>query len=219
MAERIFTTKLALVNKTTEQWALETSVPVKGCPCVEWTVSGKPKLKIGDGSNTFADLEYVGGSDEAITEVTYDQIVDALGYIPINPNIIGVANGVVPLDENSLISSVYLPSYVDDVIEVNGIANAPEIGEAGKIYVDTATDTSYRWTGTMYSEISKSITVTASENNGYVKVNGTDVLVYTLEVDDALSAESEKPVMNKVVTAALNDKVSVGDTLILNCTL
>lgn len=219
MAERIFTTKLALVNKTTEQWALETNVPVKGCPCVEWTVSGKPKLKIGDGSNTFADLEYVGGSDEAITEVTYDQIVDALGYIPINPNIIGVANGVVPLDENSLISSVYLPSYVDDVIEVNGIANAPETGEAGKIYVDTATDTSYRWTGTMYSEISKSITVTASENNGYVKVNGTDVLVYTLEVDNALSAESEKPVMNKVVTAALNDKVSVGDTLILNCTL
>src|SRR5207253_2630853 len=30
---------------------------------------------------------------------------------------IGAANGIVPLDGSTLISAVYLPSYVDDVLE------------------------------------------------------------------------------------------------------
>ena len=45
MANQTFETKLAIVNKTTDEWASETTIPVKGCPCVEWTDSGKPKMK------------------------------------------------------------------------------------------------------------------------------------------------------------------------------
>ena len=38
-------------------------------------------------------------------------------------------------------------------------------------------------------------------------------------IDDALSDTSENPVQNKIIKAALDDKVNVTDTLVLNCTL
>ena len=46
-----------------------------------------------------------------------------------------------------------LPSFVDDVLEYAAVANFPATGEAGKIYVATGTNKSYRWTGTTYAEV------------------------------------------------------------------
>lgn len=51
------------------------------------------------------------------------------------------------------IPSDYLPSYVDDVLEYAGTANFPTTGETGKIYVDTSTNSTYRWSGSTYVEI------------------------------------------------------------------
>lgn len=48
--------------------------------------------------------------------------------------------------ENQKIPSKYLPSYVDDVIEVPGIHNQTT-GEFNKIYVDVNTNKMYRWNG------------------------------------------------------------------------
>lgn len=82
-------------------------------------------------------------------------------------------------------------------------------------------------------------------NNGYIKVNGTDVKVYehsqsdwnetdeTAEgyiknkpvipegvvVDTELSDTSTNAIANKVVKAALDGKLNLTDKLILNCTL
>lgn len=146
---------------------------------------------------------------------------------------------------NGKIPTSQLPSFVDDVIEVNDINNAPEMGETDKIYVDTVTNKTYRWSGTAYVEISASDIVTASEKNGYIKINGTDVKVYesvqsdwneTDEtspafiknkpvipsgsvIDSELSETSENSVQNKVITAALADKIDIKDSLTLNCTL
>ena len=50
-----------------------------------------------------------------------------------------------------------LPSYVDDVIEVDNYAALPPTGEAGKIYVDKETNKTYRWGGSAYVEISASL--------------------------------------------------------------
>lgn len=239
MEEKILQTKIALVNKTTSEWTAESTVPFKGCPCVEFTTDGKTKLKIGDGTNLYAALPYVAD------ELTAALIISALGYTPIDNSKIGVAEGVASLDATGKVPVSQLPSYVDDVVEVNGIDNAPETGETDKIYVDTNTNKTYRWSGTSYVEISASDVVTASENNGYIKINGTDVRVYEpvqsdwnetdetspsfiknkpvipneTVIDSELSETSENPVQNKVIAAALKDKISNGDTLILNCTL
>ena len=70
---------------------------------------------------------------------------------------VGAANGVAPLDASSLIPSTYLPSYVDDVLEVADVASLPMTGEAGKIYITIDTNATYRWTGSLYVEISSTL--------------------------------------------------------------
>jgi hypothetical protein len=61
------------------------------------------------------------------------------------------ANLPLKLDGSALISSQYLPSYVDDVQEYNSFANFPTVGETGKIYVDiSGSNKVYRWSGTSY---------------------------------------------------------------------
>ena len=76
------------------------------------------------------------------------------------------ANGYVGLDGSSKIASTYLPSYVDDVEEYAAIANFPGTGETGKIYVTTGTNKTYRWTGSVYVEISASPGSTDSVTEG-----------------------------------------------------
>lgn len=239
MAERIMTTKIELVNYTTAEWETETRIPFKGCACVEFTPDGKTKMKIGDGTNLYSSLPYIAD------DITAAMIISALGYTPLDGSKIGVADGVASLDSAGKVPASQLPSYVDDVLEVVGIDNAPEIGETDKIYVDTLTNKTYRWSGTSYVEISASDVVTASDKNGYIKVNGTDVKVYEpaqadwnetdetspafiknkpvipqgSTVDSELSETSTNPVQNKIVTAALSDKVDKTDSLFLNCTL
>ena len=214
MAEITQTGKIALVNYTTAEWQAETRIPFKGCACVEFTADGKTKLKIGDGANLFAELPYVAD------ELTAALIIAALGYTPLDSSKLGVAEGAASLDASGKIPTTQLPSYVDDVIEVDGIDNAPITGESDKIYVDTVSNKTYRWSGTAYVEISASDIVTASDQNGYIKINGTDVKVYEPEaIDTALSETSENAVQNKVITAALANKIDKSDTLVLNCTL
>ncbi|HNC40285.1 MAG TPA: hypothetical protein PK522_00720 [Nitrosomonas sp.] len=70
----------------------------------------------------------------------------------------GAANGVVPLNGSSLIDSTYLPSYVDDVLEYANFAAFPVTGETGKIYVALDTSKIYRWTGSIYVEVSQGVT-------------------------------------------------------------
>lgn len=87
---------------------------------------------------------------------------------------IGVANGVVPLDSDSLIPSQYLPSYVDDVIEVANYASLPseDSAQASKIYVTLDTNLTYRWGGTEYVEISKSLTLGETASTAYAGDKG-----------------------------------------------
>lgn len=51
------------------------------------------------------------------------------------------------------IKAALLPSYVDDVLEFADEADFPVTGEAGKIYIETTTSKSFRWTGTVYVQI------------------------------------------------------------------
>ena len=68
----------------------------------------------------------------------------------------GAANGYAPLDGTTKISSTYLPSYVDDVLEYANLASFPATGETGKIYVTLDTNKTYRWSGSAYIEIASS---------------------------------------------------------------
>lgn len=62
----------------------------------------------------------------------------------------GQASGYVPLNNVGKIDAGYLPSYVDDVVEVDTRTELPTVGESGKIYVAVDTQAMYRWTGSVY---------------------------------------------------------------------
>jgi len=112
----------------------------------------KPKLTLHDkDSGNVVVLEPVA---ETLTENITLQ-VDKGGKIITDTNFqeLAAANGGVVLVDGKIPTDM-LPSYVDDVLEFATVANFPIVGESGKIYVATDTDTTYRWGGTIYVNLS-----------------------------------------------------------------
>ncbi len=115
-----------------------------------------------------------------LTEITSELVTTALGYTPINSDKIGANNGLATLDANGKVPSSQLPSYVDDVLEYTNKAAFPTPGETGKIYVDKATNLTYRWGGsTEYVEISPSLALGETSSTAYAgdkgKANATAI--------------------------------------------
>lgn len=79
----------------------------------------------------------------------------------------GAPSGLASLNESGIIPSAQLPSYVDDVIEVDTFSNLPGTGESGKIYIVQDTNLTYRWSGTAYVEISKSLALGETSSTAY----------------------------------------------------
>lgn len=105
----------------------------------------------------------------------------------------GTIIGLATLDENGLVPSAQLPSYVDDVIE--GYLNSTDgkfyttktpgaeegdpatysgeiTGEGSKIYVDLDTLNTYRWSGTAYVMISESLALGETAGTAYEGIKG-----------------------------------------------
>lgn len=81
----------------------------------------------------------------------------ALGYTAEDSANKGAANGYAPLDSASKISTTYLPSYVDDVIEVANYAALPGTGETGKIYLTIDDGKIFRWSGSVYVQVTNGL--------------------------------------------------------------
>lgn len=102
-------------------------------------------------------LRLVKGSalTNAEVDANFDNINTELGQ-KVAQSLVGVANGVASLDASGLVPSTQLPSYVDDVLEYADLAAFPATGAMGKIYVAIDTGKTYRWSGSVYVEISAS---------------------------------------------------------------
>lgn len=88
----------------------------------------------------------------------------------------GNASGVAELDENGHVPSSQLPSYVDDVLEgymYNGTFYEDEehthavTPESGKVYIDLATNLSYRWGGSVYVKIASDLALGETSGTAY----------------------------------------------------
>jgi hypothetical protein len=79
----------------------------------------------------------------------------------------GQPGGVAELDDTGHVPVSQLPSYVDDVQEYPSRSGFPATGEAGKIYVATDTNLTYRWTGSGYVEISPSLALGETSATAY----------------------------------------------------
>ena len=104
-----------------------------------------------------------------------------VSQIPTKTSQLKNDSNYVQLDSNNKISSSFLPSYVDDVIDgylyngkfykenthTTGIS-----GETGKIYVDLSSNKTYRWSGSVFTEISASLALGETSSTAYAGNKG-----------------------------------------------
>ena len=106
-------------------------------------------------------------------------------YVSVNK--LGASDGVAQLDSSGKVPAAQLPSYVDDVVE--GYLKVEEgkfyktkseeneyseeiTGESGKIYLDVDTNKQYRWGGSQFVEISKSLALGETSSTAFAGDKG-----------------------------------------------
>lgn len=159
-----------------------------------------PAQSTGDKNPSELILTASLGSDssEPVNEVQW--LVESMGvWSPSVKQEMQLRIRTVPLNSSSKIDSIYLPSYVDDVVEVSSFATLPPIGEAGKIYVTLDTNKQYRWSGSTYIEVSPSEVNSVNGKVGVVVLNKSDIGLGN--VDN--TSDLDKPISN-AVQAELN---------------
>ena len=119
----------------------------------------------------------------------------------------GAASGVAELDANGKVPSSQLPSYVDDVLEYNTKSSFPSTGETGKIYVDTSTNLTYRWSGSAYVEISPSLALGTTSSTAYRGDYGNTA--YSHATDSSRLTTAKSSGLYKIATTAQGHVASV----------
>lgn len=132
----------------------------------------------------------------------------------------GKANGLASLDNSGKVPSTQLPSYVDDVLEFTQLDQLPKPGESGKIYVVTSTNLQYRWSGSDYVEISKSLALGETSSTAYPGDKGkatTDVVNSLSDnlVNDVLVSQSDKNSVSLTIKSITKNPVKKNKELLL----
>lgn len=132
----------------------------------------------------------------------------------------GKANGLASLDDSGKVPSIQLPSYVDDVLEFTQLDQLPKPGESGKIYVVTSTNLQYRWSGSDYVEISKSLALGETSSTAYPGDKGkatTDVVNSLSDnlVNDVLVSQSDKNSVSLTIKSITKNPVKKNKELLL----
>lgn len=119
----------------------------------------------------------------------------------------GAASGVAELDANGKVPSSQLPAYVDDVLEYTAKSSFPTTGETGKIYVDTTTNLTYRWSGSAYVEISPSLALGTTSSTAYRGDRGNTA--YSHATDSSRLTTAQSSGLYKIATTAQGHIASV----------
>ena len=117
--------------------------------------------------------------NDTVAELVGDLATSVFGALSTKADLV---DGKVPADQ--------LPGFVDDVEEYADLASFPEEGSAGKLYVAQDTNKVYRWSGSVYIEISASPGSTDEVAEGSVNLYFTDERAQLAVVRDELDFTS-----------------------------
>ena len=163
--------------------------------------------------------------------ITSSAITTALGFTPESSANKNEANGYAGLDSNGKVASAQLPSYVDDVVESANFAALPATGETGKIYVLLDSGFVYRWSGSVYVEISASPGSTDAVSEGATNLYFTNAraraaisVTQNLSYNDSTGVITGPDLSSYLTSVALNDvsdvtiitPLSTGQALVYN---
>lgn len=164
------------------------------------------------------------GNDIGATYATKEQLKDKASLADVNNQInnqvlnkLASPNGIASLNENGVIPSSQLPSYVDDVIEgfIRGISFFTKEGiiitvpEAGKIYLDIETNKSYRWSGSSYVEIASSIALGETSATAYAGDKGKKNAEDIAEIKETLPTLQPKLIAGNGISISADGTISI----------
>lgn len=122
----------------------------------------------------------------------------------------GKAGGVATLDGTGQVPASQLPSFVDDVLEYASKSAFPARGETGKIYVALDTNLTWRWSGSAYVEISKSLALGETSSTAYPGDKGKALAADLASTKTTVAANTaarhshtNKTVLDKITDAML----------------
>lgn len=121
----------------------------------------------------------------------------------------GQSQGIAPLDENGKVTSSYLPSYVDDVLEYDTRTTFPTTGESGKIYIALDTNKTYRWGGTTYVELKSNIALGETSSTAYAGDKGKKNREDINNLKNALDSLANR--LGKIGDTANNNVMAIED--------
>ena len=134
----------------------------------------------------------------------------------------GVAGGVAELDANGKVPVSQIPGAVDEIIEgylYNGsfyydVAHTQVITpEAGKIYVDLTQNKTYRWSGSVYTEISASLALGETSSTAFYGDKGKTAYDHAMAKGAAFASGLYKITTNSeghVTAAVAANKADIG---------
>lgn len=128
-------------------------------------------LRVRTAGNTY-NPPGISGHTYAVDDIIYydgawHHLYNSDPATKLNASLKGAASGVAELDGGGKVPAAQLPSYVDDVVEAADFASLPGTGETGKIYVTLDTNKTYRWTGTIYTEVSQGVQLGETSTTAY----------------------------------------------------
>lgn len=195
MASTTLNSRIVLCSKNTSTWASEETVALKGEMLVELT-SGTPKLKMGDGVHTFAELDYLTMTPteiaSAISSGSYNlspATANDMGGVKIGSNVSVTNDGTISVADGS--------TSAKGVVQLSDATNSTSTSLAATANaVKTAYDLANGKVG--------SVSLTSGTNNGTVKltvdgtsydniaVTGLGSAAFTASTDYATAAQGTK---------------------------
>lgn len=187
MANNTLNTRIVICNDTTANWGTSQKVLLKGEYAIEFRESGEPKVKVGNGVDTFANLPYITNTPTEITNAI-NSAVNAAKHTHSNKAILDAitASFTTGLKSNydaafNHSKAAHAPSNaqanVIETVKVNGAALTPN-AKAVDVTVPTKVSQLTNDTGfiTSYKDTTYKLGTPASAANGNATVDLTNNL-------------------------------------------
>lgn len=198
MANTTLKSRIVLCSKTSTQWAQSANaslVPLKGEICVETFTDAAPKIKIGDGTTTFANLPYATLTEAEIRSIVNQAAYNlqpatssVLGGVMIGSNVDVASNGTISIKDASTSQKGVV--QLNDAINSTSTTQAATANAAKKAYDRGSTGITNAATAQAAAEAAQqaadqaqdtadakigSVTLSGGTNNGTLKltVDGT----------------------------------------------
>lgn len=187
MANNTLNTRIVICNDTTANWGTSQKVILKGEYAIEFPKNGEPKVKIGNGVDTFTNLPYITNTPTEITNAI-NSAVNAAKHTHSNKAILDAitASFTTGLKSNydaafNHSKAAHAPSNaqanVIETVKVNGAALTPN-AKAVDITVPTKTSqlTNDKGFITSYKDTTYKLGTPASATNGNATLDLTNNL-------------------------------------------